>query len=830
MQILLPLIFSPTNPWTAALVGLVGAYADMMIFGQSATFEGQRMQDLQLQASTYGIPIPRVYGRYRAGGNIIWGTNYVEHREEESSGGKGGGNESTTITYTYSVSVAIGLHDGPITAIDRVWADGKDFPLYEIAYLVDPKEALNFSNVRTIYPRVVFLLTVKQVNGEQVLGVKDSDGNIYADASFGVSYTNSKASFTAEKTREIVNGAIYELTITREKAFDWTLYYGTEDQQPDSFIQSIETDKYVPAFRGLAYIVFKDFYVTDFGNRIPNFTFEIIRELDDLGSVINEITTTAGLTMGTDADLDTVDFYVDDIPGMMTTADDTYRAKLEKLAILHDFFCVETNGRIEIRYKRDCEDYFVPLEYFAAKEGLQAEEKMYDVTRQHDRELPRSVTVSYLSSDKDYQSGSMDAVRPTVQNQNLVKIDLNDIVVSDGKAKSVAEQKLYEAWVCRSTVKFSLPIWWAFLVPGDQVVCDFGSRRRKVQITKTTYAPPGVLRVEATDIGGNTYIRAERSADEEVLPSPRVEPSVVTLYCLDIPKLPTDTSTTINLYCAATGKPYYGAALYETKDGGASWILKGLLDYAATAGVTTTKLELGVVDFWDEANTVTVQLVNGTLESRPEIDVLNGYNGAVIGSEIVQFKTATLIAERTYRLSGLLRGRLGTEDLIGNHAIGERFVLLESRTTGIINSTIADWYAPRTYRIGPVTKSVTSGYYQNITFTNTARAYQPWSVCNVTGQRNESGDVTILWNRRDRSGGDWLDCSDIVMTEQTEKYEIDIMDGTTVKRTLTAYEPTINYTFGMQIADFGSLQPTITVRIYQISALRGRGVVKEATV
>ncbi len=850
------LVNTPMSFLMTAALYAGASYIDNKLFGpEGMTFEGQRMKDLSIQASAYGVPIPKVYGRFRTSGNVIWGTNFVEHRKEETSGGGkgGGGGETTTVTYTYSTSFAIGLHDGKIDDVVRAWADGKEFPLYEVKYSYksngwagDPqlgwlmflfaglyKDSLSFSNVSTMSSNAVFNLTVKTVNGVQVLGVKGSDGTLYDDAKFGEPYLNSLVSFTVNKKQALPNGLVYQLTVQRVKTKNWDLYYGTEDQQPDPFIQSIESGKYVPAYRGLAYIVFKDLFVTDYGNRIPNFTFEITRTVDDLENILKEISISAGLSVSgvsKDVDFAAKEFWTTKVHGMMTSADDTYRNKIEKLAVLHDFFAVETNGMIEFKYKEACNVYPVPPEFFGAKEGNKAEDKQYEVSRMHDMELPRTVTVSYLSYDKDYQSGSMDAVRPTIRNENIVKIDLDDIVLSDSIAKTLAEQKLYEAWIRRSTIKLSLPLWWAFLAPGDILACNLSGRQRTVQITKTSFMPPGVIHVEATDIGGNTYSRVERAADSEVLASPRVPPSPIMFEFLDIPLLPNDNSTAINMFCAASGNPYYGAALYETKDGGASWVLKGILDNSAKMGYTTNQLLPGITDFWDNANSLTVVLSKGTLESRPEIDVLNGYNAAVIGEEIVQFKTAELIAEQTYKLSGLLRGRLGTEDKVNTHAEVERFVLLESATLGKFSSSISDWNTERTYRFGPTTESVTDISYDEVKFTNTARAYQPWSVCNIAGSRNENGRLTITWCRRDRSGGEWLDGSDIAMTEQSEKYEIDIMSGSTVKRTLTSYVQTISYTETMQQEDFGSLQPSVTVRIYQISATRGRGIVKEATV
>jgi hypothetical protein len=58
-----------------------------------------------------------------------------------------------------------------------------------------------------------------------------------------------------------------------------------------------------------------------------------------------------------------------------------------------------------------------------------------------------------------------------------------------------------------------------------------------------------------------------------------------------------------------------------------------------------------------------------------------GANACLIGSEIVQFRDASLVSAGVYTLKGLLRGRRGTEASMTGHASGERFVLL--RATGL---------------------------------------------------------------------------------------------------------------------------------------------------
>ncbi|KCV83511.1 hypothetical protein ATO10_02085 [Actibacterium atlanticum] len=57
------------------------------------------------------------------------------------------------------------------------------------------------------------------------------------------------------------------------------LYTGTEDQLPDPKMEALEGEGEVPAYRGIAYVVIEDLELTDFGNRVPQFTFEVIREV-----------------------------------------------------------------------------------------------------------------------------------------------------------------------------------------------------------------------------------------------------------------------------------------------------------------------------------------------------------------------------------------------------------------------------------------------------------------------------------------------------------------------------------------------------------------------
>jgi hypothetical protein len=55
-------------------------------------------------------------------------------------------------------------------------------------------------------------------------------------------------------------------------------------------------------------------------------------------------------------------------------------------------------------------------------------------------------------------------------------------------------------------------------------------------------------------------------------------------------------------------------------------------------------------------------------------------------------------------------------------------------------------------------------------------------------------------------------------------YDVEIMNGANVVRTLTGItSPIASYTSAQQISDFGSNQSSVSVKIYQLSGIIGRG-------
>ena len=106
----------------------IGAGLGALVFPpEGKTLEGRRLDDLKVSFSSYGRPIPRLYGKMETGGNVVWSPGLKEHRVEEDEGGKGAPSV-TSITFVYTASfriVYVSANPNPAQAILKNWADGK---------------------------------------------------------------------------------------------------------------------------------------------------------------------------------------------------------------------------------------------------------------------------------------------------------------------------------------------------------------------------------------------------------------------------------------------------------------------------------------------------------------------------------------------------------------------------------------------------------------------------------------------------------------------------------------------------------------------------------
>jgi hypothetical protein len=114
-----------TGAAVGAQVGaLGGSFIDNALFGasgRSRALGGPRLTELHVTGASEGAPIPRLYGRARVGGQLIWATDFEEDvaTTSQTGGGKGGalGPQSRSVEYHYFASFAEALCEGEIAGI-----------------------------------------------------------------------------------------------------------------------------------------------------------------------------------------------------------------------------------------------------------------------------------------------------------------------------------------------------------------------------------------------------------------------------------------------------------------------------------------------------------------------------------------------------------------------------------------------------------------------------------------------------------------------------------------------------------------------------------------
>ncbi len=232
---------------TSLILGTIGAVVGFIYGGPAGAFQGfaigsaiggavdpptgpdqmgPRLQDLTVQNSSYGAYIPVIYGSYRLSGNVIWSDDIRETKHEEELGKGGGGATSTTFTYScsFAVSLCEGGNGDETVALRRIFADGR--LIYDIS-------------------------------------------NPYIEPE----YDDGGSSIWAQAARRIVDDSSEGVFTSR----DFVFYGGTETQLPDPTIEAVMGAGNVPAYRGQCYIVFTDMQLAKYGNRIPNLSFEIVK-------------------------------------------------------------------------------------------------------------------------------------------------------------------------------------------------------------------------------------------------------------------------------------------------------------------------------------------------------------------------------------------------------------------------------------------------------------------------------------------------------------------------------------------------------------------------
>lgn len=543
-----------------------------------------------------------------------------------------------------------------------------------------------------------------------------------------------------------------------------------------------------------------------------------------LAAIVSDLSERAGLDES-QIDVSRLTSLVD---GFVINGQTTARSAIDSLRTAFFFDAVESDGLVKYVARAGANAITVAENSLIPSGGRDLRNSL-DVVRIQELELPQKIDVVYINKAADYQTGNQHSQRQTANSVGVATVGL-PVVMDNQTAKNIADITLYNSWLGRTGYNFSLPLQYAKLEPTDVITVTVGAALHVIRITNTQFGAPGMIKVAGVAEDVTTYDFYTSPGD--IPPSTEVvsKPGATIASYLDLPAFPTDNGELGNLRYAATGTEngWHGAVIFRSDDDGANYSSVVNLPAASVIGTAIDALADGVTHIFDEENSVTVNITgSGELSGASEIAVLNGANLAKIGAEIIQFKTASLVSSGQYILSGLLRGRLGTENAVSGHSAGEEFVLIDNNVVKEImpNSLIGLERLYKAVSVGDSLANVSAD-----SFTYQANALKPFSPVHITASRDISDNLTLGWIRRTRVNGQWQDNVDVPIGEVSESYEIDIMDGSNIVRTITSSSATASYSAAEQTTDFGSPQGSITVNIYQISAVVGRGTAGAAVV
>jgi hypothetical protein len=602
------------------------------------------------------------------------------------------------------------------------------------------------------------------------------------------------------------------------------LHRGDEGQAADPLIAAAEGASQTPAYRGMAYAVFEDLALGDFGNRIPNLTFEIVADTVeedaslDLGDAVRAL---VGMveTRGSTIDL-RVEGPFPEVSGYYFGRPASVADALQPLIEMTDATLVSSaDGLLLSDLEKPANVTVVEIAEASAQARTDTQGRARDRQTYGGDRGPDIVEMGFYDVTRDYQPGLQ---RMRRGHGSRLRQGVLPAAMTPDAAKSLAARLLSRGQASRLTRALSLPWRDLGVTPGMLVRVEGAAdvwRVRELRFENFVMA----LSLERLTTSASRAVRADGG---RALQFADAAAGATSLQFLELPGLGGGVPAVPSLYVAGAGASagWRRAGFELSADDGASYSNAGMILTPTVMGATVAALAAGPTTIWDRHNHIDVVLLGSQmwLEGKGDVAVLQGANLALVGDELVQFGQAEALGPRQFRLTRLLRGRRGTEWAVTAHSAGERFVLLD--TPGLVAVEAAVGMIGQTLRARP-TGAFDAGAESQALVVKGA-SLQPLAPVHVR-MRQDGGDIVITWTRRSRGGFAWLDFVDAPLSEVREAYRLRILLDDVVVREQEVTESQFRYELSDRLADGGG--GTVGVEIAQLSAVAGPGRPTTAT-
>lgn len=596
---------------------------------QNTVTEQERISGFQVNQATYGAVVPIVFGTTRISGNILdyYDFTAIQHSETTRTGKGGGGSSSTNITYTYKAAVLVGLCEGQITSVGRVW-QGSD--------TITTLAALGF----TLFSGAV---------GQSAWDYTQTKLPAHSLPYSGLAYVAGYVDLTS-------NGGMY--TYNFEVA---GLLRDGDDCNPADICNYIMTDSVngigITGVNSTALANFHSFAAAaDLLGSMP------LTDQSKAYTIVNNLCEACDvMVFDSQGELKFVPRCEDTITGngVTYTPDLTVQYDLDE----DDFLPFDDGVLVQFERTSQAETYNQATVEFINRANNYETETV-------DKQVLADVSTRGLrpAGTKTYH-----------------------FFHTKARAEQVATRLALKSCYDRVTYEFRLPWNYGLLEPGDIVTLSLSSgplllNRVPVRIETVEEDDDGELEITAkpllsgvaTPARYTVYDSDRASRDFNVSPGASTAPAII-----DLPTVLTDGI--IKTSIATSGGSNWGGANVWVSDDGNTYKQVGSLSAKSRYGTLTASLPDSATTI-DATNTLSVDLSisGGTLSGGTQADAQNYRTLCWVDGEIIAYATATLTGANKYNLSYLVRGCYGTP--ITSHTAGTEFVRLDSELFGYSHS------------------------------------------------------------------------------------------------------------------------------------------------
>ena len=537
------------------------------------------------------------------------------------------------------------------------------------------------------------------------------------------------------------------------------IYRGHGDQMPDPLVSAAENGN-SPAFRGCAYVVFEDLKLEDFGNRIPALTFEVFADSQSNVS-LSAIAPDAHIPL-TGSTLEHMIGFSDEGGPVLST--------LKSIDRIYPLNCVAEGAQVELGLARLAGNEPPVLPHSLATPGRDGTKGANsEVLSRAASEDPSPIALRYYDQSRDYQPGVQRAIGQRGTGQELV-LELPATLDADGARRLTNAKANKRRWRAES-ISWRL----AELDPkfGPGSIVKMPGHSGVWQITSWEWSDLGIeLSLERIPPAFADATSAEPGRSND-LPDHVAVPTVIRAFELPWDGSGSPTDGSYFAAASASSIAWAGAALFAEQSGNLA-PLNVSASQRSVIGETVRQLEPSNCTEFEEAAVTEVELVADDLAlgTTTVPGLANGANRMLIGNEVIQFLSAEQLGPLRWQLSGLLRGRGGTEDAASRtHPAGTTAVLLDDTLISLDPTSVAEIGATTVAAIG-------LGDDQPALATLMANGVsrRPPHPVHPNFSIIENGDWVLSWERRARGQWRWPDFIATPLVEEVETYQVGIGD------------------------------------------------------